>query len=103
MALYPARIAAWVAFRLEVLFYPPCFFIMEVRWQQDNEVHLKLASADSAREFVASFKDDSLEHGQIGLLKDAEWSRDTVYLSINATELRGQITTAVVVGVGASQ
>lgn len=77
--------------------------IVEVGWQQENEVRLKLASADGAREFGASFRDDSLEHGQIALLKDAEWSRETVYLSINATELRGQITTAVVVGVGAAQ
>lgn len=77
--------------------------IVEVGWSHENEVRLKVADAKTGREFVASFKDDSLEHGQIALLQAAEWSRDTVYLSINATELRGQITTAAVVGVGVAR
>lgn len=77
--------------------------IVEVGWNHENEVRLKVADAKTGREFVASFKDDSLNHSQIVLLQKAEWSRESVYLSINATELRGQITTAVVVGVGKSE
>jgi hypothetical protein len=77
--------------------------IIEVGWNHENEVRLKVADAKTGREFVASFKDDSLNHSQITLLQQAEWKRETVYLSINATELRGQITTAEVVGVGAPQ
>lgn len=74
--------------------------IVEVSWSHENEVRLKVADAKTGREFVASFKDDSLNHSQITLLQKAEWERKSIYLSINATELRGQITTAAVVGVG---
>lgn len=74
--------------------------ILRVDWQQDNEVRIKVLGCDAPRrEFVASFLDDSLERDQINLLKQAEWDRNKVYLSINATELRGEITTATIVGV----
>ncbi len=76
--------------------------IVEVNWSHENEVRLKVADAKTGREFVASFKDDSLNQSQIAMLQNDVWKRKPIYLSINATELRGQITTAVVIGVGRS-
>jgi len=76
--------------------------IVEVNWSHENEVRLKVADAKTGREFVASFKDDSLNQSQITMLQNEVWKRKPIYLSINATELRGQITTAVVIGVGRS-
>ncbi|MDP3438123.1 MAG: hypothetical protein Q8R95_00825, partial [Azonexus sp.] len=73
--------------------------ILRVDWQQEDEVRLKVLNIESSLEFMASCTDKSLEKDQISLLQDAEWSRSTVYLSINATELRGEITTATIVNV----
>lgn len=77
--------------------------ILDVGLSHENEVRLKVSDAKTGREFVASFTDDSLDQSQIAMLQNDVWKREPIYLSINATELRGQITTAVVVGVGASQ
>lgn len=74
--------------------------IVRVDWQQEDEVRLRIQGCDSPhREFIASFRDQSLERDQIALMKEAEWARSKVYLSINATELRGEITTATIIGV----
>lgn len=73
--------------------------ILRVDWQQEDEVRLRVTNLDTGREFMASFLDQSFEHDQIAILKDAEWSRSPVYLSINATELRGEVTTATIVNV----
>ncbi|MGQ5491067.1 hypothetical protein ACUH78_19710, partial [Thauera sp. ZXT1-4] len=77
--------------------------ILDVGLSHENEVRLKVSDATTGREFVASFTDDSLNQSQIAMLQNDVWKREPIYLSINATELRGQITTAVVVGVGVSQ
>lgn len=74
--------------------------IEQVNWQQEDEVRIKVKGlGEGGRIFVASLTDQSIERDQIALLKDAEWSRSRVYLSINATELRGEITAATIVGV----
>lgn len=73
--------------------------ILRVDWQQEDEVRIKVLNIESGLEFMASCTDRSLEKEHISLMKDAEWSRSTVYLSINATELRGEITTATIVNV----
>lgn len=74
--------------------------ILRVDWHQEDEVRLKVLGCDAPhREFIASFRDQSLEHEQIALMQKAEWARRKVYLSINATELRGEITTATIIGV----
>lgn len=73
--------------------------ILRVDWHQDNEVRLKVKGCDEPnREFIATFYDESLEQNQISLMQQAEWARSRVYLSINATELRGEITTATIIG-----
>lgn len=75
------------------------YHIKKTDWQQDDEVRLKVVNVDTGREFVASFQDRSLDGEQLKLLQQAEWNRRRVYMSINATELRGEITTAVIVRV----
>jgi len=73
--------------------------ISSVSWQPESEVRMKVVSVDDGRSFIATFNDHSINGDQIKLLQNAEWSRSKVYLSINATELRGEITTAKIVGV----
>lgn len=74
--------------------------IEHVNWQQEGEVRIKVKGLDEGgRTFVASLTDQSIEKDQVALLQKAEWSRSKIYLSINATELRGEITTATIVGV----
>lgn len=73
--------------------------IVQVNWQQEGEVRIKVIAEGTGRSFIATLTDQSIEQDQVALLKEAEWSRSPIYLSINATELRGEITTAVIVGV----
>ena len=73
--------------------------IVQVNWQLEGEVRIKVLGLDSARAFVATLVNQSIEQDQVALLKEAEWSRSPIYLSINATELRGEITTATIVAV----
>ncbi|GHD59802.1 hypothetical protein [Jeongeupia chitinilytica] len=75
------------------------YLIQQVDHSADGEVRLSLYRPGTDRLFSARFRDQSLEQSEIKLLQEAEWSRSKVYLSINATELRGEITSATVVGV----
>lgn len=73
--------------------------ILAVDTSHPEEIKIKVHSVDDGREFSAKFLDQTLDQSQIGILKDAEWARKKVFLSVNATELRGQITTATIVSV----
>jgi len=73
--------------------------ILKVDHSAESEVKLGLSRIDDGLEFHARFRDQSLQQTEIALLQEAEWKKSKVYLSINATVLRGQITTASVVGV----
>jgi len=64
-----------------------------------NEIKLRVIRVKDSLEFMASFLDHSLEQDQIKLLQEAEWERRSVYLSINAHSLRGEITKATVISV----
>jgi hypothetical protein len=77
------------------------YFIKKADWQIDGEVRLTISHVETARVFVASFRDDSLKKEQTKIIEEAEWSRCYVYLSVNATELRGEITTATIIDVKA--
>lgn len=76
------------------------YYIREIKWLT-NEVLLTLEDVGTKRTFKASFADASLKHDELAVIKEREWSRGVVYLSINATELRGEITTATIVSVTA--
>lgn len=79
------------------------YHILSVDTSIVDEVKIKLLQIDTQREFSARFKDSTLDQAQIALLQEAEWSRPKkkVYLSVNATELRGNITTATIISVTA--
>ncbi|MGD1825359.1 hypothetical protein A203_08615 [Chromobacterium violaceum] len=65
-----------------------------------NREQIKVKVQNQQREFIAIFEDDSLNAKEIALLKDKLISRETVLLQINATELRGHISQAEIVGIG---
>lgn len=75
------------------------YMILSVDLRQQDYVKLRVRRVQDGKEFAATFQDSSLDRAQIGLLQSAEWGRTPVYLSINATILRGEVTTAGVVSV----
>lgn len=79
------------------------YHILSVDTSHESEVKLKLKYLENGEEFSAKFKDQTLDQAQISLLQDAEWAKPKkkIYLSVNATRLRGEITTATVVSVTA--
>ena len=77
------------------------YLISMVDHSYAGKVKLRVKRDPDGKEFIADFTDYSLNEEQIQLLQEAEWERRLVYLSINATELRGEITTAKIVSVDA--
>lgn len=77
------------------------YHVLQVDTSLPDIVKIRVLHLDSKREFIAKFKDDSLDQKQIKLLQEAEWKKPKgkVYLSVNATELRDEITTATIVSV----
>ena len=74
--------------------------IEKIDWSKEAEVRISLFGVDAERrEFVASMTKDNLTGDHKEKLKSCEWDGVPVYLSINATVLRGEVTTAVIVGV----
>ena len=73
--------------------------IQKIDWQQPDQVRLSLWSTDTSIEFNAAFKGASLDQPQKEKLKAAEWDRKPLYMQINGTRLRGEITTASIVSV----
>jgi len=77
------------------------YYVTEVNLKKPDEIKLGLTRKQDGKEFEASFSDHSLDGAQIQLLQQAEWGRTTVFLSINAIELRGKVTSARVISVTA--
>ncbi|MGE8399795.1 MAG: hypothetical protein ACN6NZ_07635 [Burkholderiales bacterium] len=76
------------------------YSIVKLDWSKDDEVRISLIGKDTVqREFIASMRAHNLTPQNIEMLKACEWERKPVHLSINATVLRGEVTTAVIVGV----
>lgn len=73
--------------------------IDKLDWTKAGEVRISLWSLDESLEFNARLNTDSLTDAIKEKLKASEWERQRVYMSINATRLRGEITTATIVGV----
>ncbi|MET3496475.1 hypothetical protein [Variovorax boronicumulans] len=73
--------------------------IFKIDWQQEQNVRLWLAGGDRSGEFIAALGTETITAQHRELLKEAEWGRKTLYMQINATELRGEITTARIVSV----
>lgn len=75
------------------------YTILQTDLRQPDLIRLRVQNRSSGQEFFASFRDQTLDRSQVGLLQNAEWSRQPIYLSINARSLRGEITTATVISV----
>jgi hypothetical protein len=75
------------------------YFVTDTNLRHEDEIRIGLRRAQDDKKFTAGFQDHSLDGEQIRLLQQAEWGRTSVYLSINATELRGEITSARVISV----
>ena len=75
--------------------------IVNINWSKDEEVKISLYSTDSStiKEFVATMAAHNLVGSNKEKLQQCEWERTPVYLSINATVLRGEVTTAIIVDV----
>lgn len=73
--------------------------IERLDWTKEEEVRVSVFGLDESREFTAKLSTQSLTNESKELLKQAEWERLPVHLQINATELRGEVTTATIVGV----
>ena len=74
--------------------------IVKLDWSKEDEVRISLFGVDTEkREFIASMRAHNLTPQNIEKLKACEWDRKPVHLSINATVLRGEVTTATIVGV----
>ncbi|MCT9114720.1 hypothetical protein N6G02_01115 [Cupriavidus gilardii] len=71
--------------------------ILSVDTSKDDEFRIKVRFLADGREFIAKFRDDSLDGEHVRALQQAEWGKSEVYLSVNATELRGEVTTATIV------
>lgn len=74
--------------------------IVKLDWSKAEEVRISLFGTDETqREFIATMRIHNLTPQNIEKLKACEWERKLVYLSINATVLRGEVTSAAIVGV----
>jgi hypothetical protein len=73
--------------------------IDKLDWTKAGEVRISLWSTDESLEFTAKLNTETLTDAHKDKLKAAEWERQRLHLQVNATRLRGEITTATIVGV----
>lgn len=94
------KIASTPRTRAEEVQLNGIYRIVKLDWSREDEVRISLYSTGSIKqEFIASMRAHNLTPQNIEKLKACEWERRPVHLSINATVLRGEITTATIVGV----
>lgn len=75
------------------------YLIEKLDWTKEGEVRISVSSTERHLEFIARLKTTALTVAQKETLKSAEWTRTKLHLQINATVLRGEVTSAVIVGV----
>ena len=76
------------------------YYIHRIDWSKPDEARLTLIGQGRvAREFAATLNTTDLTAARKTILQAAEWGRQPLKLNINGTELRGEITTAHIVGV----
>ena len=73
--------------------------IFKLDWQDEDNVRLWLGGGSRDGEFIASLSTETITDEHRDLLKEAEWARKSLYMQINATELRGEITAARIISV----
>ncbi|WP_298431358.1 hypothetical protein [Ottowia sp.] len=76
------------------------YYIHRIDWSRPDQARLTLIGQDAiTREFPATLNTQDLTAQRKTILQSAEWGRQPLQLKINGTELRGEITTAHIVGV----
>ncbi|MCM2340454.1 hypothetical protein [Rhodoferax sp.] len=75
------------------------YLIDKLDWTKEGEVRISVCSTDQTLDFTAKLNTQTLTESHKEKLKAAEWGRQRLHLQINATRLRGEVTTAAIVGV----
>ena len=75
------------------------YMIHKIDWSKQDDARIALYSTDDSLEFSANLDTASLKAENKEMLKASEWDRKRLHMTINATRLRGEITTARIVGV----
>lgn len=75
------------------------YTIQKIDWSKEHEVTISVFRTSDSLQFTARLNISTLSAEQKSMLKDSEWNRAHLHLQINATRLRGEITTATIVGV----
>jgi dihydroxyacetone kinase DhaKLM complex PTS-EIIA-like component DhaM len=75
------------------------YMIHKIDWSKQDDARISLYSTDESVEFSANLDTGSLKPENKEMLKASEWDRKRLHMTINATRLRGEITTARIVGV----
>lgn len=73
------------------------YLISAIDHRQEGKVGLQLKNLESSHEFFVSFIDGSFTDMDRDILQRAIWNKTPVDLSINGTELRGEITNATLI------
>ena len=94
------KIATTPRVRAEEVQLNGTYRIVKLDWSKEDEVRISVFGVGAERrEFIASMRAHNLTNENIEKLKACEWERRPVHLTINATVLRGDVTTATIVGV----
>lgn len=75
------------------------YSITEVSFKHEEAIKLQVRNRGSGQEFYATFQDNSLDRRQLSMLKDAAFEKKAIFMVINGTEVRGQITAASILEV----
>ena len=75
------------------------YSINKLDWTKAGEVRISISSTEESLDFTAKLNTETLTTEQMELLKASEWGRKALHFQINATRVRGDITTATIVGV----
>lgn len=75
------------------------YVIQKVDLSDPVIIRLSVKSSDTSEEFTATLKRGGLEDAERERLESGAWNRRRLYMAINGTRLRGEVTTANIVSV----
>ncbi|MDC6168862.1 hypothetical protein [Paucibacter sp. XJ19-41] len=75
------------------------YVIQKVDLSDPVIIRLSVKSSDNSDEFIATLKRGGLEDDESARLESGAWNRRRLYMAINGTRLRGEVTTATIVSV----
>ena len=76
------------------------YMIDKIDWSKEESIRISVSSTDTmGSAFVAAMASSNMSAKHKERLKECEWERKPMHMSINATKLRDEVTTATIVGV----